>query len=179
MLRKLSLKQKLLVGLVGIFIISGFLLSISIFGLYNIHNRYQNLVYLKELQINFEEAFIGHLRFRNEIGKFQRDITMKKFNVEKDYKKCLLGKFYYSEKRQELEEKIPDLKEYFISLEKPHIELHNSVEYLENLLSMGKREEAIQFYGNEFQSILENILKNLEKINNILHKKLIMFRKKS
>lgn len=168
MLRKLSLKQKLLVGLVGIFIISGFLLSISIFGLYNIHNRYQNLVYLKELQINFEEAFIGHLRFRNEIGKFQRDITMKKFNVEKDYKKCLLGKFYYSEKRQELEEKIPDLKEYFISLEKPHIELHNSVEYLENLLSMGKREEAIQFYGNEFQSILENILKNLEKINNIL-----------
>ncbi len=173
MFAKLSLKQKLLFGLTlfffGIFILAG----INTYSLQKIQKNYQQIILVKDNQISFLEAFIGHLQFRNEIGKFQRDRNIQKFNVEKDYKKCQLGKFYYSEKRAFLEKDFPELKKFFSELEEPHIKLHESVEYLENLLFSGKREEAIEYYGNEFQKNLEVILMNLTSINKILEEKSI------
>ena len=91
----------------------------------------------------FLEKQIDHLKFRNEVGKFQRDDKITTINVEKDFHKCGLGKWYYSAQRTMLERIAPELKENFENLEKPHEELHRGVLIIEDYLKAGKRREYL------------------------------------
>lgn len=171
MLRKLSIKQKLLFGLGVLLSLFVIVVGFGIFSIFNIQKNYSDILRLKENEISLEDAFKGHLLFRIEVEKFNWDDTIINFHVEKDHRKCKLGKFYYSDIRKELEEKIPELKELFAKIDQPHIELHKSVEYLETLLKQGKREEAKSYYEKKFQTYLNTILELITSVVTILKQK--------
>ncbi len=97
---------------------------------------------LHALNSVFLEKEIAHLRWRTEIGKWQRDPAMVELKVEKDPHKCGLGKWYYGEDRASAEKAFPALVETLRALEPAHVELHSYAQQIEDKLKVGDRTAA-------------------------------------
>ena len=99
-------------------------------------------VKLQTLNGSFLEKEIAHLRWRFEIGKFQRDLTMVELKVEKNPHQCGFGKWYYGPERLETEKLVPGIAEPLRAIESSHTALHASADGIEKLLKAGDRAGA-------------------------------------
>jgi len=172
MFKSLSLKAKLLTGFIAVSLLVILVGVVGFIGINMINEKNKSIHDFRDFMVTFLEKQIDHLKFRNEVGKFQRDDKITTINVEKDFHKCGLGKWYYSEQRTMLERIVPELKENFENLEKPHKELHTSVLIIEDYLKAGKRREAIDYYATTFQTNLQQIMTILDDSRNILDLKI-------
>jgi len=80
---------------------------------------------------------IGHLDWKNKVAVQLAAPNCKKIEAETDEHKCKLGKFLYGEERKHFEAHWPFLAPMFLAMEKPHHDLHRSVEEMNALLAGG------------------------------------------
>jgi methyl-accepting chemotaxis protein len=98
---------------------------------------------------------IDHHAFMTKASSFFIDQNLKSMEVQTDPRLCNLGKMLYGEGRKEAEQHLPQLIPFFRDMEKPHAELHQSIEKI-NSLAQGKDKAAILTAA---QGVFENTSK--------------------
>ncbi len=98
---------------------------------------------------------IDHHAFMTKASSFFIEQNLKSMEVQTDPRLCNLGKMLYGEGRKEAEQHLPQLIPIFRDMEKPHAELHQSIEKI-NSLAQGKDKAAII---TESQQIFEHTAK--------------------
>ena len=79
-----------------------------------------------KLRGSMAQAEVDHLNWTNKLNAFLTDDSVTELAVQTDPHQCNFGKWYYSEDRKQAEVLVPQLKEVFAQLEKPHQCLHDS-----------------------------------------------------
>lgn len=98
---------------------------------------------------------IDHHAFMTKASSFFIDQNLKSMEVQTDPRLCNLGKMLYGEGRKEAEQHLSQLIPLFRDMEKPHAELHQSIEKI-NSLAQGKDKASIL---NEAQEVFEHTTK--------------------
>jgi methyl-accepting chemotaxis protein len=124
----------------------------------------QQLKQLDGISQVFLQREIDHLKWVQNVSIFLLQDKTTQLTVEKDHRKCGLGKWYFSEDRKKTEEAFPQLKSLLADLEAPHQLLHDSAKEIERAVveNSGAREQ-----GNAL--LQANTLPQLE----IIQKKLL------
>ena len=94
---------------------------------------------------------IKHDAWNNKVRNFLNDPENNPLKVKTDPKTCSLGKWYYSEERNKVEDLIPEIKAEMAALEGPHTKMH---------LSAIKIKEAYTASDPHLPAMLENIEKD-------------------
>ncbi len=82
----------------------------------------------KDLQASFIQREVDHLSWAGTVcSSFIRD-DVNSINVQTDPTLCAFGKWYHSDARIQAEETFPGLKQVLAAIDKPHEQLHKSVE---------------------------------------------------
>ncbi len=84
------------------------------------------------------------------------------FTGEADPRKCGFGEWMYSEETQNIEN--PKIQSLLTEVEPYHNQLHESLHTVNDLVSEGKSEEAVEYYKEDVISILDNITVILEQL---------------
>lgn len=98
---------------------------------------------------------IDHHAFMTKASTFFIDPNLQSMEVQTDPRLCSLGKMLYGEGRKEAERHLPKLIPMFRDLEKPHADLHHSIEKI-NFLAQGKDKESMI---SEAQEVFEHTTK--------------------
>ncbi|MEW6326977.1 MAG: methyl-accepting chemotaxis protein [Thermodesulfobacteriota bacterium] len=80
---------------------------------------------------------LDHMKWFEKVAMGLADPACKKIEAEADEHKCNFGKFLYGEERKHLEEHVPSLASLFSAIEKPHHDLHHSLEEINAALAQG------------------------------------------
>ena len=109
---------------------------VLLFGLYacynfniieNIAGVSDDLDRSSESELTLLKAENAHFIWAGEVAAYSLDDTVTKLNVVTDGRQCAFGKWFYSDGRRELEQRLPAVAPILDALEKPHLGLHASV----------------------------------------------------
>ena len=109
---------------------------VLLFGLYacynfniieNIAGVSDDLDRSSESELTLLKAENAHFIWAGEVAAYILDDTVTKLNVVTDGRQCAFGKWFYSDGRRELEQRLPAVAPILDALEKPHLGLHASV----------------------------------------------------
>ena len=109
---------------------------VLLFGLYacynfniieNIAGVSDDLDRSSESELTLLKAENAHFIWAGEVAAYILDDTVTKLNVDPDGRQCAFGKWFYSDGRRELEQRLPAVAPILDALEKPHLGLHASV----------------------------------------------------
>ncbi|MDP2992909.1 MAG: methyl-accepting chemotaxis protein, partial [Deltaproteobacteria bacterium] len=92
---------------------------------------------------------VDHLNWANKVAAQLSDPDCKKIEVETDEHKCNFGKWFYGEGRKEIEGHFPTIAPIFSAIEKPHHDLHYTVEEINTLLAGGAGAAGSSGMGEE------------------------------
>ncbi len=125
---------------------------------------------MTELKTQLLGREIDHLKFVSKVSTDLRDPDTQKLRVQRDDHRCNLGKFLYGEERQIIVKKIPELEQIFSEMEKPHLDLHNSVKEMEEMLidPTIKRDEIWDYYDTVTIPALKEVQRLLHKSDEIV-----------
>ena len=108
---------------------------VLLFGLYacynfniieNIAGVSDDLDRSSESELTLLKAENAHFIWAGEVAAYILDDTVTKLNVVTDGRQCAFGKWFYSDGRRELEQRLPAVAPILDALEKPHLGLHAS-----------------------------------------------------
>jgi methyl-accepting chemotaxis protein len=176
--KNLQIFTKIILGFTIVLIILVVISSWSytnIVSMINDGNEYSNGANLKESVLQRES---DHLKWANKLSQFINNDHINELNIELDSTQCKLGKGYYGNGRKQAESLIPSLKPLLDSLEKPHIDLHNSAVKIKKLYQQADSTLSIKMLKIEVDHLavvskVQNaILTNKNQINvNFDHRK--------
>ncbi|MDD5451079.1 MAG: methyl-accepting chemotaxis protein [Desulfovibrionales bacterium] len=124
----------------GFLIVLALLAVVGVIGFFGSRYLLKEAITLADLHEHTAELVqleIGHLDWKNKVAVQLADPNCKKIEAETDEHKCNLGKFLYGEERKHFEAHWPFLAPIFLAIEKPHHDLHRSVEAMNALLAGG------------------------------------------
>lgn len=160
LLNSLTIRSKLLLY-TGLSIAIVFFASYMGLNMVNvIQDSNKSIDELGEIEEEIMHFEIDHFKWAQTVSQFFLT-TDTEINVEKDPHKCNLGKWYYGKEREELIKRFPDLEEYFVALEEPHTQLHESVKTIEAMRKNNNREHSRQYFQ-------DHILTNMHQVQHIL-----------
>ena len=115
----------------------------------------------------------NHVEWTNEISNYLFNKNIERFHVTLDGHHCAFGRLLYSDRRIELEERIPDIKFNLSNIEPLHLSLHKTAEEITILMLKGEwnRAEAIKIYRENTLPLLIAIQKELENIIQSINQK--------
>jgi methyl-accepting chemotaxis protein len=118
---------------------------------------------MEDVENSLMHREIEHFQWAQEASQFQSDTSIKTIDVEKNYHQCALGKWYYSDRRKDIQKEIPALAEHFEAIEAPHAALHSSVSRIERLLEEGEegRRKAISLFRDTTMQALAAVQEHL------------------
>lgn len=156
------------------------LLLMSIGGIWSYINIYQTIKSTQEIskihnQITMlSKVESSHLQWANNVIKALAIDEVTDINVETDPEKCEFGKWYYGEKRKELEELAPLVREPLKEIEQYHNMIHESSEEIEEYLQEGSVEgiqKAMSVYKSKtlpnlalFRITLDKVILGFEQL---------------
>jgi methyl-accepting chemotaxis protein len=167
MFKNWKISTKLIIGFIVMVIL---LLVVGGEGYYVMNRNVKNTVHVLEVEGISDTLYqreIEHLDWRDEVDDFLVNQEKTTFQVETDYHKCNLGKWYYGEGRQKAEALVPEMKDTLKTIEDPHIKLHQSVIQLEKLLQGGQRDQAVEYYKSETVGSLKKIRNIFDRLHAI------------
>ncbi|MDQ7837828.1 MAG: methyl-accepting chemotaxis protein [Thermodesulfobacteriota bacterium] len=132
---KLSVGKKIGGGFLIVLVLLTVVGVIGFFGSRYLLKEAITLADLHEHTAELVQMEIDHLDWKNKVAVQLADPNCKKIEVEVDEHKCNLGKFLYGEERKHFEAHWPFLAPMFLAMEKPHHDLHRSVEEMNALLA--------------------------------------------
>ncbi|HKL72185.1 MAG TPA: methyl-accepting chemotaxis protein [Marinilabiliaceae bacterium] len=134
---KLALSFIIIMGSIAIYAVY------NLYSLYRIHNNEVQVTTYYEYIQNLKDRHIDHLEWTRELAAAIMAEGSQPLTVEKEHTRCAFGQWYYSEKREELEELIPELKSIFTQIENPHQHLHESSKKIGGHLTSGAEKELL------------------------------------
>lgn len=159
---KISIRKRI-IGFVlfcGIVVFaSGF---ISLNGIRSLNEARGRVEKIEDLTNELVRREIDHLQWAQAAGEFMYTEDAVTVDAEKDFHRCALGRWYYGDGREEIENDHPELKPLLEKIEAPHERLHGSVEDIEKHLREGNRDRARQVYA-------EQAVAELRVVQGILH----------
>lgn len=138
--------------------------AIGFFGTRHILKECQEVVDFNEHKADMLQIEIDHLNWVNKVALGLSDQNCTKIEVETDDHKCNFGKFFYGEEKKEIEKDFPAVVSLFSAIEKPHHELHRSVEEINTHLASGERDKASDVFLNVTLPALAGVKENLVSI---------------
>lgn len=157
---KLTVGKQIALGYTILLIL---LLIISGFGFIKFQEIYESQkVTNRDIEMNafFLHKEIDHLMWVQNLS--ETILTNEKFTSQTDHTKCSLGKWFYSEKINEIKD--PEIRRLLDDIEDPHEVLHSSAKSIIAYLKAGKQDKAQQVFANETLKSLEKIQGNFKKI---------------
>jgi methyl-accepting chemotaxis protein len=79
-----------------------------------------------KLRAEMVQRELDHLNWANEVTNMLNDAETTELKVETDPHKCAFGKWYYSEARQQAEQRVPAIRDALADIEQWHNRLHAS-----------------------------------------------------
>ncbi|MFZ5994817.1 MAG: methyl-accepting chemotaxis protein [Thermodesulfobacteriota bacterium] len=134
---KLSVGKKIGGGFLIVLALLTVVGAIGFFGSRYLLKEAITLADLHEHTAELVQMEIDHLDWKNKVAVQLADPNCKKIEAETDDHKCNLGKFLYGEERKHFEAHWSFLAPIFLAVEKPHHDLHRSVEAMNALLAGG------------------------------------------
>jgi ABC-type transporter Mla subunit MlaD len=131
----------------------------------NISSKVMDSIASNDLRAEMMLRVVDHLKWANKFSDSLLVADSNLIDVEKDCRKCGLGKWYYGEGRINATKIFPEIKGLLSQLEGPHIKLHESAILIENDLKRNSGREKVkalyttttQIYLLEVQDILNRI----------------------
>mgnify|MGYP001146657074 CR=1 FL=1 len=160
--KDIKLRKKFFISFgILILVLSGLALW-AINGLGNILGNAEEVIEGNKLRTEVTKKHVDHLVWSEDVSRFLIDDNVNTLNVQTDFHKCALGKWYYGDERKHAEELVPEIKPVMKAIEQPHIELHQSAIKIDK-----------QYHGDDLEGAFETYktvtLKNLEMIGGLLH----------
>jgi len=134
---KLSVGKKIGGGFLVVLVLLTVVGVIGFFGSRHLLNQAIKLDKFHEHEAELIQMEVDHLNWANKVAAQLADPDCKKIEAEVDEHKCNFGKWFYGEGRKEIEEHFPTLAPIFSATEKPHHDLHNTVEGMNAVLAGG------------------------------------------
>lgn len=163
----LTLGRKFFIAFTVVLLLIVFLTIESILGIGNIISGAGNFAESSKNKEDIIKRHVDHLVWTKKLNEFITNDEVKELNVELDPHKCALGRWYYSDKRNEIEKKYPELTSYFVDLEDPHIKLHESAVKIEKVAdknSKANMDQALQIYYTQTDKYLSTLAGLFSKI---------------
>ncbi|MCC5797599.1 MAG: CZB domain-containing protein [Methylophaga sp.] len=139
----------------------------SIISLSKMATAKQQVIELMDLAIYQVEKEVDHLAWTNQLANsFLLDSP---FTGQLDPSKCDFGKWYYQFKNTEFyKNATTDFKATFAAIERPHIDLHDSAQRIQDLIRANQGNAAISVYGRDVQNHLGQVRHHLDEIKDLL-----------
>ncbi len=154
-LKDISINAKLLLAFGIILTLLVSLAAVSWFRFGSTINDIDNSQFAATLNSEILAREIDHHIFMTKASSFFIDQKLISMEVQTDPHLCDLGKMLYGQARKEAEQHLPQLIPLFRDMEKPHADLHQSIEKI-NALAQGKDKAAIL---TEAQEVFEHTTK--------------------
>lgn len=103
----------------------------SILGIHRIVSDAESTILGNQLRGEILQREIDHLNWVNQLNSYLIDDAATELKVQFNPRDCAFGKWYYSDKRTELEQTIPALISLFTAIEAPHKQLHESASVIQ------------------------------------------------
>ncbi|OQX47782.1 MAG: hypothetical protein B0D87_08685, partial [Candidatus Sedimenticola endophacoides] len=143
---KMTITRKIALGF-GLGIVALVLLSaLAFIGSGKILTRATEVSQARQIDYMLSQAETDHLLWDAKVRQALIDPEAKEAGVQVDPHKCNLGRWYYGDGRIEAERLAPYLANRLGDLEDPHAVLHESVLRINDLLSVGDKAGAQEFY---------------------------------
>jgi len=173
-LKDLKIKTKLIISFGLMISLMVFISVYSNYKLYDIDLGTSKITKINRLKSELDQNYMDHLNWSNELSKHIIENGEVELKVEKDPHKCAFGKWYYGEKRSEAEKLMPEAKELFAELEKPHMLLHASADKIEKIyhgeIAESETQKPTEIYQNETSMYLQEMTSKFDKIKQIYMK---------
>ncbi len=162
--KNISIGKKLFLGF-GIVTILIIILGITSYTGMNSINEFNKAAYnAKDFHSQIIDFKMAHMNWRLTLGTFQRDSSMTTLPVQKNPKLCDFGKWYYSDKRTDVEKIFPNLVNEFKDFENIHNHFHESASLIEEYLLANKKAEALKFFDTEVGPRLKKAMDAFDKM---------------
>jgi len=132
---KLSVGKKIGGGFLIVLVLLTVVGVIGFFGSRYLLKEAVKLADFHEHEAELIQMEVDHLNWANKVAAQLADPDCKKIEVETDEHKCNFGKWFYGEGRKEIEGHFPTLAPILSAIDKPHHDLHRSVEAMNALLA--------------------------------------------
>jgi len=149
MFKKIKIGTKLIGGFVIVAIVAAIIGIVSLFQMSRVENNNIKALDSQEYEILMNEMKQAHLQWYINAGKFQQDEKIVTLGVETNPHNCTFGKWFYSEEKIKILQKIPQLQALLAEIEPLHNQFHESAVEIESYLKAGYRNEALVFFGTE------------------------------
>ncbi|TSA06103.1 MAG: hypothetical protein D4R73_11820 [Deltaproteobacteria bacterium] len=137
MVMKLSMGKKIGGGFLIVLVLLTVVGVIGFFGSRHLLNQAIKLDKFHEHEAELIQMEVDHLNWANKVAAQLADLDCKKIEVEVDEHKCNFGKWFYGEGRKEIEGHFPTLAPILSAMEKPHQDLHHTVEEINAVMAGG------------------------------------------
>ncbi len=168
-LQDLRMAHKLGLLAASLLLLTGLICLIGITGLNRGVEQGQEVILGNQLSANLLEREIDHLNWVKAVSNFLLDEHSPQLTVELKHTDCKFGKWYYGDERQEIERKVPALKNHLAAVEEPHKQLHDSARHMiENARQADgaiDKKIAIKIYDEETIPALLGVQTQLKKIS--------------
>ena len=169
MFKNMSLTAKLMTGFIIVAILTGvvgFLGLLSVDQLNSVSGGMSKLHLLNESLLHRE---VEHLNWAQKV-MIELNSKHSNLHVEKDPTKCNLGMWYYGEERLIIENEFPGIRELLAQLEKPHSDMHHSIEKLEEFLISGDVDGACNYFSEHSLGHLSKVQEIIKKVRDEIEK---------
>jgi methyl-accepting chemotaxis protein len=161
--QNLSLRNKILSGIGIVLGLLTLLAFIAIQGIHSIVTEGEEVVSGNQLRGEFLQRKVEHLEWADNLVNFignDADAS----TIELDHRACGLGRWFYSDARHEIAQRIPAMSPVLQNLEEPHRLLHQSAQQIVDVHQRGDMTLPLFLARSEIdhlnraESLLESIL---------------------
>ena len=148
MFKKMSIRVQILLGFAVILIIMLVISTVSFTGVGDIVDDSVSMIEGESIKAKIKQLEIDHLNWLNTLSEYLSNPAIKKMTVQKDHKKCSLGKFLYGKERKHAEQIVPATAKLFKPMEGIHKQIHESaseIEFQMNKMNIG---EMLTFFSD-------------------------------
>jgi methyl-accepting chemotaxis protein len=119
---------------------------------------------------SFLEKQIAHMVWTERLESYVLARKNEKVALQTDGHLCVFGKWYYSDDVGKARQLMPELDNYFASVEKPHLDLHNTAVIIEKLMLKGEFDRAEEVFTKETRAYSGEVINILAKMGEIANK---------
>ncbi|MHC4946584.1 MAG: methyl-accepting chemotaxis protein [Planctomycetota bacterium] len=168
MFRNLTVGKRIGFGFGALIVLLIAVSAIALFGVQRMSEGTEKEMAKNELIESLMQMEIDHLNWADGIDVILTDDQVSDFAVETDPRQCMLGRWYYSDKRFNAMRNVPRLQSILVSLEEPHNVLHDSaIEISEQVLQADSRSEGMmaarEIYSEKIRPALKEVQALLQK----------------
>ena len=165
----LSINKKLALGFTGSLIAMLLFSAVAWYSSENIMHLADAAIDKQKFALTLTLREVDHLKWTERLHKLVLDgPNADMSSIQTDGRKCVFGEWFYSQERKTLEKLLPEVTQHFAELEKPHLALHASAIYIQELVRTGKLKEAEDYFRDVTERASAEVLAHLEIIRNLV-----------